>query len=366
MQPRTRRWVFGIVGALVVLALAGVAAMHFAARSVKEAIEQALGPEGEATEINVRLTSIELIGVRIRAPKDWPTDTAVRAPRVVIFPDLRELLSDRVRITSIDIEQGYLAAVRPKEGGGLRVLPHLAERAKNEKPTGKKERGVSVGSVALTGSVVEVFDRSVIGKAQRVRFDAVKGTIEDLSLPDLATRTRINLDGIIKGVNHQGTVAVRGWMEIASKDAELETKVRNVDLALFEPYLVSKTKSGVESGTFALDMKSTVRKNVVHAPGTLTVTKLKLKAADNPLGAIGSLPRRAVLGAMENEQDQISVPFNLEGSLDDPTFSLTGTTALKTGVAVAKAFGMSFEGIARAFLIIIHGLGGAFGPPPAR
>jgi len=46
--PKHRRWVV-IVGVVVaVLILAGMAAMHFAARSVKESIHEALGPEGEA------------------------------------------------------------------------------------------------------------------------------------------------------------------------------------------------------------------------------------------------------------------------------------------------------------------------------
>lgn len=64
---------------------------------------------------------------------------------------------------------------------------------------------------------------------------------------------------------------------------------------------------------------------------------------------------------MENEQGNISVPFTLAGNLDDPTFSLAGEAALKTGVAVAKAFGMSFEGLVQAFFIIVNGLGSAFG-----
>ena len=64
---------------------------------------------------------------------------------------------------------------------------------------------------------------------------------------------------------------------------------------------------------------------------------------------------------LEDDRGRITVPFTLDGNLDDPSFSLTGDAALQTGVAVAKAFGMSFEGIARAFLIIVNGLGSAFG-----
>jgi hypothetical protein len=48
------------------------------------------------------------------------------------------------------------------------------------------------------------------------------------------------------------------------------------------------------------------------------------------------------------------------GDLDDPKFTLTGEGTLQTAVAVVKAFGASFEGLVRAFLIIVNGLAGAF------
>ena len=96
------------------------------------------------------------------------------------------------------------------------------------------------------------------------------------------------------------------------------------------------------------------------ASGTLTVTALKLKPSENPLGAIAALPRSVAIGALENEQDEITIPFKVEGDLDDPAFSLTGEGTLQTAVAVAKAFGTSFEGLVRAFLIIVNGFAGAF------
>jgi len=358
--PKHKRWVV-IVGVVVaVLIVAGVSAMHFAARAIKESIQEALGPEGEAAEIKVGLTGIEILDVRIRAPRGWPSDSTLRARRIVVVPDLRGLLSDQVRITSIEVEGAYLSALRPKEGGGLRVLPSIVERAKKNKGPGKERRGAIVSTIRLTDCVVEVYDATVLGKPQKLRLDALKGTVEDIRLPELTNRTRIALEGISKGVNRHGTISVRGWVEVANKAAELHTQVRNVDLALFEPYVITKIKSGVDSGSFTLDLKSRVKKNYVTASGTLTVIALKVKPGDNPFSAIAALPRDVAIGALENEQHEITVPFKVEGDLDDPTFSLTGEGTLQTAVAVIKAFGTSFEGLVRAFLIIVNGFTGAF------
>jgi hypothetical protein len=219
---------------------------------------------------------------------------------------------------------------------------------------------VVVSTIRLTDCVVEVYDATVLGKPQKLRVDGVKGTVEDIRLPELTNRTRVDLSGISKGITRQGTISVRGWVEVANKDAELRTQVRNIDLALFEPYFITKLKSGVDSGSFNLDLRSRVKKNFVTASGTLTVSALKLKPSDNPLGAIAALPRSVVIGALENEQDEVTIPFKLEGDLDNPAFSPTGEGNLQTVVALAKALGTSFEGLVRALLIIVNGLAGAF------
>jgi hypothetical protein len=355
-----KRWLLVVGVVVAVLVVAGVVAMHFAARSVEESIQEVLGPEGEAAQIKVGLTTVEILDIRIKAPKGWPSDSTLRARRIVIVPDLRELLSDQVRITSIEVQGAYLSALRPKEGGGLRVLPSIADRAKKNQSAGRERRGAVVNTVLLTDCVIEIYDATVVGKAQKLRVDAVKGTVDDIRLPELTNRTRVDLEGISRGINRHGAIAVRGWVEVANKDAELHTQVRNVDLALFEPYVITKIKSGIDSGSFNLDLRSRVKKNFVTASGTLTVVAIKLKPSENPLGAIAAVPRDVVIGALENEQNEITIPFKVEGDLDDPAFSLTGEGTLQTAVAVAKAFGASFEGLVRAFLIIVNGFAGAF------
>ena len=349
-----------IAGTLALLVLAVLGAMHYATRSIEDSIREGLGPQGEAAEINVRLTNIELVDVRIAAPKGWPADSTLRAKRVVVTPDVRHLISDHMEIRRVDIEGAYLSALRPATGGGLRVVPGFVERAKENKRDGKERRGASIDVVALNDCVIEIFDATV-GKPQKVRLEAVQGTVKDIRVPELTSRTHADLKGVIKGPNRNGSITIEGWVEVAQKNAVLATRINNADLTLFEPYLISRAKSGIDAGTLDLELKSKVSRNVVDADGTLTVSALKLTPGETPIDAIAGLPRRVAIGALEDDRGRITVPFTLDGNLDDPSFSLTGDTALQTGVAVAKAFGMSFEGIARAFLIIVNGLGSAFG-----
>src|SRR4051812_43055263 len=86
------------------IAVAGVAAavgLHLAATALKNQVEQALGADSEVAEITVGWSSIEARGVRIRAPKGWPTEDALRAERVLVTPDLRSLFSAQARVSRI-------------------------------------------------------------------------------------------------------------------------------------------------------------------------------------------------------------------------------------------------------------------------
>ncbi|HEX2829831.1 MAG TPA: DUF748 domain-containing protein [Burkholderiales bacterium] len=356
---RVRRTALIVLAVLAMLGLAFVGAIHYATRSVEARVLEALGPDSEVDAVTVGLHEVRLAGLRVKAPKGWPTDTALRAEEVVVTPKLKQLFSDRVEITEVRIHRAYLSALRPKGGGGLRLLPSVTERAKKDEGDGK--RGVAVRAVRFENCTIDLYDATVPLEPQRVRIDDVTGSIEGVEVPDRGARTKIDLDGALKGPVHRGTVSVQGWVDVGRKSSELTIALRNVDLAMFEPYIFTRVKAGVESGTFSLDLKTTVRDNVLHAPGTLTISGLRLRASESPMEALASLPRKAGIGALADEQDRITVPFELEGSIDDPSFSIARGAAFQAGIALIKAFGLSIEGLIRALAIMLSGLGSGLG-----
>jgi len=354
---RAGRWFLIVIGVASVLAVMTVTALHLAARSLHKSVIEALGPESEVEDLTVGFTRIVITGVRIKPGRGWPTADALRAARVVVVPDLRQLIARRIHVSTVTIEDAYISAVRPKEGGGLKVLPALLERSRNGKAE-RSGRTAVIDTVELKDCLVEVFDATVVGR-QKVRIDAVHGTLEDVTVPGLEGRTKFDLKGAIKGQSHTGTIAVAGWVE--GKSAAFTTRVRNVDLALFEPYLVQKTRSGIDRGTFNLDLEGTVKNNMLDAPGTLVLDGLKLKTGEGAFSGLSNIPRRAVLGALADENQRITLEFAIRGDLDNPAFSLSQSLALKTGFAFLQGLGLGFEGLIRAFYVIVHGFGSAFG-----
>lgn len=353
---RLIRWLSISAIVLAALALAALLGFRYATHALKDKVQQALGPESEVGAIAVGWSAIEVTQVRIKAAKGWPAPDTLRAQRIVIVPELRDLLSAKVRLNRITVEEAYVSALRSRDGR-LHVVPSLLEKPADKTRADATVPEVTVGRVELRGGVIEFFDATVRQPPHKLRIEQVNATVEKLHIPDLAGQTRLQLDGIVKGVQRNGTLAIGGWAEIATRDSEITTKLRGVDLIALQPYLIKAAEIGVRRGSMDLDLKSTVRKNRLRAPGTLTLAGLELAPASGPFGTFMGMPRQAVLNALKNRNDQITLHFTLEGNLDDPKFSLNESFARFVGASAANVLGVSVEDLARGVGSAARGVG---------
>jgi hypothetical protein len=233
--------------------------------------------------------------------------------------------------------------LRAKDGR-MRVLPSLLEKPattdeKNNAPP------VSIGKIELIDSVVEFFDATVRQPALKIRLEQINATVEKFQLPDLKGQSKIAIDGILKGVKHDGKISINGPIELASKESELTTRLRGVDLVALQPYLIKAAETGVSKGTLDLDLKSTVQKGILHAPGTLTLNGLELASTGS--GSFMGMPRSAVVSTMKDKNGQISIKFTLDGNINDPHFSLNESFMTRIGSSMAGSLGVSIEGLAK-------------------
>jgi uncharacterized protein involved in outer membrane biogenesis len=353
---KLKRWAIIAAGTLVVLAGAALLGLHFATKALKSQVEQALGPHSEVGEIAVGWSSIEIRRVRIHAPQGWPAQDTLRAQRIVIVPDLRGLISAKVRIQRISVEQAYLSVLRSRDGR-LRLLPSLLETQASKVPNAPLPE-VAIGSIELRDGTLEFFDATVRQPAHKIRLDQLQANVDDLRVPDLGGRTKVQLDGAVQGKQRNGRLSIRGWADLADRNSEIASTLRGVDLITLQPYLIKASETGVRRGTLDLSMKSTVHKNQLHAPGTVTLNGLELAPSGGAMSTFMGVPRQAVVAALKNRQGQILVEFALEGNLDDPHFSLNDSFAKRIGGSVAEILGISIEGLTRGLGNAAQGVGG--------
>lgn len=364
-----------VVAALALLAAIGAGALHLAASALRAQVVAALGPESEAGAITLGFGRVEIESLRVRAPAGWPAPDALRARRVVVTPDMRTLFSSTVRVSRVTIEQGYLSMLRARDGR-VQVLPGSAKAAagdRGEAAAGDRgEAGAGGGAGAareapaahvdkleLRDCALEFFDQSVRRPALKVSLSDLAVDLEDLRIPSLDARSRLRVAGTVRGAAREGaardgTVSVNGWIVLATRDSELQSRLRGVDLVALQPYLIRTPDTAVRSGLLDLDLGSTISAGRVQAPGVLTLTGLELAPTGSGAATFMGLPRQAVLALMKDGRDRITLKFSLSGRLDDPRFSLSEDLAARVAASLAQQLGVSFEGVVR-------GLGGAGG-----
>jgi hypothetical protein len=345
-----RRWGIYAAAGLLALLLLLVAGMMFGARVLKGRVEAALGPEAEIGEIALRWNGVEVLDLRLKAPRPekgaknaWPAEDTLRARRILVRPDLSKLLAGNVRVGAITIEDAYLSALRTADGK-LRVVPSLLE--KKSDPAAGPVPDIDIDRIELKNGTVAFYDASFVGRKTpfAIRLEQLNAHVTDIALPGLAERSKLHLDGVVKGQRNDGTLQVDGWIQLASQDSEITTRLRTIDLVALQPYLLKAADTGVKRGTLDLDLQSTIKDKRMRAPGSVTLRQLEL---DERGGSFMGMPRQAALGMLKDNKGQINVKFVLEGKIDDPKFSLNESLATRFGASMADTLGVSLEGIAK-------------------
>ncbi len=326
-------WVVGLPALLVLLVLGYFMALQV----LKQQITTALGQTGEVGDIRISRTHIDIEGLRIKASRaGWPTADELRAERVRVSPDLGSLLSGRVVIGAIAVDNAALTVLRGR--GGIKILPALLDRsAKNDKAgSGSGGPAIHIARITLTGSRVDFYDATVTAKALHIPLDQLELSLSDLALPALDKTASLKLQARVAG---QGSLSLEGDVVPASLDSDLRLKLAGVPLKLVEPYLFKGKAGEVKAGVLALNLHAKVARRQLHAPGHLTLTQLEL-------GGVTGFTRDALAlfarskGLDADTRRPVDMDFTLQGNLDDSRFSLNDTIYAQGGLAALKLIGL--------------------------
>ena len=339
-MKRYPRWVVATCLSLLLLTCVGALGLHYASRLLKTEIEAALGAESSVGGIALGLFSVTVSDLRIRAPADWPTREALHAQRIVLAPDWLALLSRRIGVRYIHAEGVNLAILRDV-GGRLRVLPSLLDKPKTN---GAAPPELTIGEVRLKNAALDFYDATLRKPPYRVRLEQVEASLGQLNLPSMRGRSPLELSGVIKGVQGDGSYRLKGEVELASLDSELVTTMRNVDLTALQPYLLRSADTGVRRGRLDLDLKSVVQQRRLNAHGSLVLHDLVLDDGGSFMG----LPRQAAVNMLKNERRDIRMQFTLQGNLDDPRFSLNESLATRFSAGLAETLGVSIGSLGKS------------------
>ena len=336
---KARRWKI-LLALLAVATAASVVLLQVGLRALKSQVEKALGPDSEVAQIRIGWGAVEVFGLRLRGDRNWPARDTLRARYIRVEPELRSLLTDRIQVSSITVDDAYVSALRSADGR-LVVVPSLLKNKAAK--SGGTVPNVIIGQIQLRNSALDFFDATVAKPPLKISLERLNASVDNIELPGMTARTTIDVDGMIKGRQRDGRVSVKGWMELANLDSAIASHFRDVDLSALQPYLIKAADTGIRSGSLDLDLDSTIEDRRLHAPGVVTLRNLELDEGGKFLG----FARQTALQVMKNAQDKMTIHFVLEGDLDDPKFDLNENLATRFASGVTETLGVSVEGVAK-------------------
>jgi hypothetical protein len=374
MRPRWRHPVALGALALAVFAIGVALAYVAAARVLKSRIVEVLGPFTQVGAIVLRPGRVEIESLQVRAPAGWPTSETLSAKRVIVVPELGTLFSNRVRLASVTVEDAYLSVSRGPDGH-MRVLPRLTDgvpvraraaaawraQARTEPvgppppagtvPPAVRQGGAvtaTVGRVLLRRGVLELHDGSIRRPPHVIRLEGVEAELTEVTLPSLSERIGFRLDGAVKPAPDRsglpdGRLTIDGWVVPATRDSQLHTRARGIDLVALQPYLRRTGADAVRSGLLDLDLASTVEGGRLDASGSLALSALQLESRGTFLG----LSQGAVLALLKDRDGRLELPFRLGGRIDDPRFSVNDEIVSRAAAALAARLGGGLDRFAR-------------------
>jgi hypothetical protein len=347
-----KRWHIALLAVVMLLGTSIVIGYQLGVRLLQDRIVAALGPGSSIAELKVNWFSLDVFGVNIAAPKDWPTGRTFRAARVRIIPSLRTLLTDQIHISSIVFERPYVSVMRTS--GKSVIFPGLTETREGKKNaeasrTNFSPRAVTISKIELQDGVVELFDVTVSRPPLKTRLERVDAVVRNVTAPSLQARTHIESAAIVKGIRRDGRAKVSGWVGPNRGDSSSQITLDAVDLVSLQPYLVKIGEAQVRKGTLDLRLNSDIRANRLDGKGKMIIRDLEFAPSRGYLETFMGIPRSALINFLKNNENAIDVDFVLTGDTSNPGFSINEAIATRVAMGMAAELGVSIRGLAEDF-----------------
>ena len=178
---------------------------------------------------------------------------------------------------------------------------------------------VTMGKVVLQGGKVHYKD-SFVRPSFETDLSRLGGVIAGLSTRE-GSEAKVNLRGRVNGAPLQ----IKGHVNplAATTHMNLNAQVRDMDLSTFSPYSDKYVGYDIEKGKLSFDVTYRIHDGHLNAENRLMLNQLTFgkRASGEPLT---HLPVELAVALLKDGQGNIAVNLPVEGSLNDPQFSVEG------------------------------------------
>lgn len=315
------------------------------------------GSDISVEKVVARWNHIELQQVRIVRQGKGPFVSRLSCGRIVIRPRLLSLFSGRLDISEILLDKPYLLLEINPDGSFAKIL-----QSRSAAPAGSSAAilPVRIAGLKISNGTIDLLDWQVARKNHigvsnpRERYHLT--SLQDISfssgvldIPAAERPTTVRLELSAKGGGH---LLIAGDITPKGLDSTLKLTLTGLDITRYRPYFLKPGDLDVSAGSLSAASRLTIHKRILNAPGTLHLKGLAFDHSSTK-GVLLGVPSWALVSFLSDNKDELSVSFTVNGSLDNPRFSIHQSlvdqvaTALssKIGVPTASGVGKGLLGI---------------------
>lgn len=208
-----------------------------------------------------------------------------------------------------------------------------------EKPKEDSGFALNIGTINFKDGETYFADKSLI-LPFAVNIKKLKGKVSKIST-DTKTRSTINLAG---KVNRVSPVIIKGSLSPFDFQnyLDMSLKFKGLDMTTATPYMAEFAGYKIEKGKLTLDLDYKIKRKKLNATNQVVINQLTLGDEVESPNSV-SLPLKLGIGLLKDADGVIDLNLPIEGSLDDPQFSIFGLVGKVLLNLVTKAVTSPFS-----------------------
>jgi hypothetical protein len=316
---------------------------------------------------------IELEKVVLLRHGNRPFDKRLSVERIELNPRLKSLMSGRLELGVIQIVNPYLLLEIAPDGS--LVKPALmTKKADNGAKQDDRPLPVVIDGIVINGGRMEILDwgagrKKAVGlsnpkeRYHRLRFSEIAFELGRLQFPTLDEPTPLRLSLKDEG---GGLLTMDGMVSTRGGDCNLKLDLKGLKIIHYRPYFMKEGDLGISSGEASVASNISVVKRQLTTPGTVTLKGLAFDDSGSK-GILMGLPAKALINFMADNNGELKVNFSLNGSLDNPRFTVRDSFAHEVASAISRKLGITTPAVVGKGIIggfgtrVVRGVMNAFG-----
>jgi hypothetical protein len=349
-----KKW-FILAGIVALIIIGGYFVLSFyAVKFIQSQLQKVVEPGFTVSEIQVKSTYLSAKGIRYEDPDSKQKFFQIEEMR--IYPNIFTLLKGTLDIREFTILQPSLYFYRSREGilvgpwgpwEGMEKGREGKGISTDKEGKGKEPLHIKIDRIRIEKGSVDFEDRKVGEPPGQIKLRGLDFEIRDIRYPLVPLPSPVELKGKMKGPTKEGSIHIKGWIDLKTMDMENSLEFREVEIRTFEPYYRKRATVEIESGDTNMDLNISVKKKRIDGPGKLDLTNLHVKKGG---GMVFWIPAETLVSLLEKKGNEIKAKFHVRGDMGNPRFSLQETFLTQVGISLAQALGIPIKVLGEGIL----------------